>query len=152
MDHPAALHRLTIGVPATVEHSSEATEGGSEIAKWVAETTSVSVLCTKFEDENWQFSRLSHSWMPLNWISELKINYILSLQNWCLVTRDSREVRNGKEEQRFCTGTSTRLPCISFGRPSLMTGWSRWTLWKLVMRSRKNSLDRYVLLIWWMVR
>jgi len=52
MDHPAALHRLTIGVPATVEHSSEATEGGSEIAKWVAETTSVSVLCTKFEDEN----------------------------------------------------------------------------------------------------
>jgi len=41
MDHPAALHRLTVGVPATVEHSSEATEGGSEIAKWVAETTSV---------------------------------------------------------------------------------------------------------------
>jgi hypothetical protein len=44
MDHPAALHRLTVGVPATVEHSSEATEGGSEIAKWVAETTSVSSL------------------------------------------------------------------------------------------------------------
>jgi ESCRT-I complex subunit VPS28 len=48
MDHPAALHRLTIGVPATVEHSSEAAEGGSEIAKWVAETTSVcpSLLAT----------------------------------------------------------------------------------------------------------
>jgi hypothetical protein len=44
MDHPAALHRLTVGVPATVEHSSEATEGGSEIAKWVAETTSVCPL------------------------------------------------------------------------------------------------------------
>lgn len=44
MDHPAALHRLTVGVPATVEHSSEATEGGSEIAKWVAETTSVRPL------------------------------------------------------------------------------------------------------------
>jgi hypothetical protein len=44
MDHPAALHRLTVGVPATVEHSSEATEGGSEIAKWVAETTSVNSL------------------------------------------------------------------------------------------------------------
>jgi ESCRT-I complex subunit VPS28 len=41
MDHPAALHRLNVGVPATVEHSSEATEGGSEMAKWVAETTSV---------------------------------------------------------------------------------------------------------------
>jgi ESCRT-I complex subunit VPS28 len=43
MDHPAALHRLNVGVPATVEHSSEATEGGSDMAKWVAETTSVRV-------------------------------------------------------------------------------------------------------------
>ena len=39
MDHPAALHRLTVGVPATVEHSAEATEGGAEHGKWVAETT-----------------------------------------------------------------------------------------------------------------
>jgi ESCRT-I complex subunit VPS28 len=44
MDHPAALHRLNVGVPATVEHSSEATEGGSDMAKWVAETTSVSAF------------------------------------------------------------------------------------------------------------
>ncbi|KAF8585456.1 vacuolar protein sorting-associated protein 28 [Ramaria rubella] len=36
MDHPAALHRLKVGVPATVEHSSEA---GVETGKWVAETT-----------------------------------------------------------------------------------------------------------------
>ncbi|KAF8232724.1 ESCRT-1 complex, Vps28 subunit [Tricholoma matsutake] len=36
MDHPAALHRLKVGVPATVEHSSEA---GPETSKWVAETT-----------------------------------------------------------------------------------------------------------------
>ncbi|KAI0709312.1 vacuolar protein sorting-associated [Earliella scabrosa] len=36
MDHPAALHRIQVGVPATVEHSSEA---GPETAKWVAETT-----------------------------------------------------------------------------------------------------------------
>ncbi|KZT29768.1 vacuolar protein sorting-associated protein 28 [Neolentinus lepideus HHB14362 ss-1] len=36
MDCPAALHRLQVGVPATVEHSSEA---GSETGKWVAETT-----------------------------------------------------------------------------------------------------------------
>jgi ESCRT-I complex subunit VPS28 len=35
MDHPAALHRLKVGVPATVEHSSEA---GPETSKWVAET------------------------------------------------------------------------------------------------------------------
>jgi ESCRT-I complex subunit VPS28 len=38
MDHPAALHRLKVGVPATVEHSSEA---GVETGKWVAETTQV---------------------------------------------------------------------------------------------------------------
>lgn len=38
MDHPAALHRLQVGVPATVEHSSEA---GPETGKWVAETTQV---------------------------------------------------------------------------------------------------------------
>ncbi|EPQ52824.1 vacuolar protein sorting-associated protein 28 [Gloeophyllum trabeum ATCC 11539] len=36
MDCPAALHRLQVGVPATVEHSSEA---GPETGKWVAETT-----------------------------------------------------------------------------------------------------------------
>ncbi|KAF8330221.1 vacuolar protein sorting-associated protein 28 [Amanita rubescens] len=36
MDHPAALQRIRVGVPATVEHSSEA---GPETAKWVAETT-----------------------------------------------------------------------------------------------------------------
>lgn len=36
MDHPAALHRIKVGVPATVEHSSDA---GPETGKWVAETT-----------------------------------------------------------------------------------------------------------------
>ena len=41
MDHPAALHRLQVGVPATVEHSAEASEGGAEMGKWVAETTQV---------------------------------------------------------------------------------------------------------------
>lgn len=41
MDHPAALHRLNVGVPATVEHSAEATDGGAETGKWVAETTQV---------------------------------------------------------------------------------------------------------------
>jgi len=38
MDHPAALHRIRVGVPATVEHSSEA---GPETGKWVAQTTQV---------------------------------------------------------------------------------------------------------------
>jgi ESCRT-I complex subunit VPS28 len=46
MDHPAALHRLKVGVPATVEHSSEA---GPETGKWVAETTQVRhVLSSRF--------------------------------------------------------------------------------------------------------
>ncbi|EPQ28000.1 uncharacterized protein PFL1_04327 [Pseudozyma flocculosa PF-1] len=40
MDHPAAAHRLSIGVPATVEHaSSSSSQTSSERAKWVAETT-----------------------------------------------------------------------------------------------------------------
>lgn len=40
MDHPAALHRLLLGVPATIEHASEPSEGsGAETGKWVAETT-----------------------------------------------------------------------------------------------------------------
>ncbi|KAI0792207.1 vacuolar protein sorting-associated protein 28 [Abortiporus biennis] len=38
MDHPAALHRLKVGVPATVEHSSD-TGSGPETGKMVAETT-----------------------------------------------------------------------------------------------------------------
>ncbi|KAJ7049152.1 vacuolar protein sorting-associated protein 28 [Mycena amicta] len=36
MDHTAAMHRIKVGVPATVEHSSEA---GPETSKWVAQTT-----------------------------------------------------------------------------------------------------------------
>jgi len=41
MDHPAASHRLSIGVPATVEHasSSNPSQSGSERAKKVAECT-----------------------------------------------------------------------------------------------------------------
>lgn len=42
MDNPAALHRLRVGVPATVEHASE---GEAQTAKWVAETTQVSISC-----------------------------------------------------------------------------------------------------------
>lgn len=47
MDNPAAVHRLKVGVPATVEHGggSEGEEGssnsGGEQGKWVAEVTQV---------------------------------------------------------------------------------------------------------------
>lgn len=41
MDNPAALQRIKVGVPATVEHSSEA---GPETGKWVAETTQVRIV------------------------------------------------------------------------------------------------------------
>lgn len=43
MDNQAALHRIKVGVPATVEHSSEA---GPETGKWVAETTQVCNIYT----------------------------------------------------------------------------------------------------------
>lgn len=40
MDHPAASHRLSIGVPATIEHASTSNpQSGSERAKRVAECT-----------------------------------------------------------------------------------------------------------------
>ncbi|KAL7409444.1 vacuolar protein sorting-associated [Mrakia frigida] len=38
MDNPAAVHRLKIGVPATVEHAS-GENAGVETGKWVAEVT-----------------------------------------------------------------------------------------------------------------
>lgn len=38
MDCTAAAHRIEVGVPATIEHSSEE---GVDMAKWVAETTQV---------------------------------------------------------------------------------------------------------------
>ena len=40
MDHPAASHRLSIGVPATVEHASSiSNSSAADRAKWVAELT-----------------------------------------------------------------------------------------------------------------
>ena len=42
MDYSAALERVKVGVPATVEHPGGDTgASGSETAKWVAETTEV---------------------------------------------------------------------------------------------------------------
>lgn len=38
MDCTAAVHRLKIGVPATVEHNAEE---GVESSQWIAETTQV---------------------------------------------------------------------------------------------------------------
>jgi ESCRT-I complex subunit VPS28 len=43
MDHPAALHRLKVGVPATVEHASES-GGAQQTSKWVAEATQVRAI------------------------------------------------------------------------------------------------------------
>ena len=50
MDHPAALHRLKVGVPATVEHASESGDA-QQTSQWVAETTQVLsylILATHF--------------------------------------------------------------------------------------------------------
>ena len=45
MDHPAALHRLKVGVPATVEHASQSGDP-QQTAQWVAETTQVRSIIT----------------------------------------------------------------------------------------------------------
>ena len=39
MHHPAALHRISVGIPATLEHNSHAATSGNERAQSVAETT-----------------------------------------------------------------------------------------------------------------
>jgi hypothetical protein len=57
MDNPAALHRIRVGVPATVEHSSEA---GPETGKWIAETTQVGVLFGFFSLSNYWYSEFHH--------------------------------------------------------------------------------------------
>jgi hypothetical protein len=59
MDCPAALHRLVVGVPATVEHGSG--EGtGEEVGKWVAETTQVSVSAILHSNGNiWRLNLLT---------------------------------------------------------------------------------------------
>jgi ESCRT-I complex subunit VPS28 len=69
MDLPAALHRLKVGVPATVEHSSEA---GPETGKWVAETTQVRLLflCISFLI---RFPRLSSFQSFITFMDALKL-------------------------------------------------------------------------------
>lgn len=47
MDNPAAVHRLKVGVPATVEHGGgdgDGENGSGEQGKWVAEVTQVRPL------------------------------------------------------------------------------------------------------------
>ena len=99
MDHPAALHRLKVGVPATVEHSSEA---GPETGKWVAETTQV---CLAFspshsridaDDPVYLFRASSHSWTPSNCAYAPKINCTLFYRSWLLGMQGSKGVRTGR--------------------------------------------------------
>lgn len=63
MDCTAAAHRLQVGVPATVEHSSE---DGTDAAKWVAETTQVSssphLLCLTSKLMMYRFSEFHNSY------------------------------------------------------------------------------------------
>ena len=82
MDNPAALHRIKVGVPATVEHSSEA---GPETGKWVAETTQVRALLFPIQissdsDVFYLTRALSHSWMRCGYACAQKINYIPSFR------------------------------------------------------------------------
>ena len=47
MDHSAALHRIKVRAPATIEHSNEA--GGPETKKLVAETTQNFIFMDAFK-------------------------------------------------------------------------------------------------------
>jgi ESCRT-I complex subunit VPS28 len=83
MDHPAALHRIMVGVPATVEHSSEA---GPETGKWIAETTQVGadILIHKpsIDIETIMDRALLHSWMPYGSVCVQRTNCILCYKTW----------------------------------------------------------------------
>ena len=95
MDHPAALHRLRVGVPATVEHSSEA---GPETGKWVAETTQVWYIpLTWFNDSSEPCYRaLLRLWMRWNFECVPRISYIRFYGNLLLAMHGSREAKTGK--------------------------------------------------------
>ena len=110
MDHPAALHRLRVGVPATVEHSSEA---GPETGKWVAETTQVRYsLLTWFNDSSEPCYRaLLRLWMRWSFECVPRISYIRFYGNLLLAMHGSREAKTGKAGARWLGGV---FPLIYF--------------------------------------
>lgn len=108
MDNPAALHRIKVGVPATVEHSSEA---GPETGKWIAETTQVWYHSSVSTINLHLFLRaLSPSWMDFAFEWKLKINCIQCSKNWLLVTQDSKEARIGRGAVGWFPGEFLKWP------------------------------------------
>src|SRR5882762_2448090 len=106
MDHPAALHRIRVGVPATVEHSSEA---GPETGKWVAETTQAGTQFYVTRQLTEQDLRvLLHSWMHSNYVFVPKINCILFCKSSLQGTRDLRAAKTGKAAAKWWDGSSAR--------------------------------------------
>lgn len=111
MDHPAALHRLKVGVPATVEHASESGDA-QQTSQWVAETTQVPSITIIFVSRH-PFRGSSHlafcshsstSWMQSNSGCVQRISYIRCFRSLSRATRDLKAVKTSKAEARWSLG------------------------------------------------
>ena|SRR5258706_4619329 len=117
MDHPAALHRLKVGVPATVEHASESGDA-QQTSKWVAETTQV-LSITIMSHYRHPFRGYSHlalcshssiSWMQSNSRCVQRTSCTRCFRSWSQATRGLKEVKTSKAEARWSLG---RYPSTS---------------------------------------
>jgi VPS28 protein len=128
MDCAAALHRLKIGVPATVEHSAAE---GVETARWIAETTQVLLapfrLCLKTRSakgyahmgsppfsppfRHRPSSRISsRSWTHSSLSCARKISSIRSWPSSYQDTADSPKAMDGRDGQSFYNGNVSQIP------------------------------------------
>jgi hypothetical protein len=113
MDCAAAVHRLKVGVPATVEHSAEE---GVETARWIAETTQVLFLplpppsCRRSCAKIFRYRTLSHSWTPSSSNCAQKISSIPSWPNSYPGTAGSPKATDGRGGQSSCNGKKTPFP------------------------------------------
>src|SRR5258708_26198346 len=110
MDHPAALHRLKVGVPATVEHASEGGDA-QQTAKRVAETTQVRPITTSRSHHSLSeylhlvfCSHSSTSWMPSNSECVQRISYTRCFRSLSQATRGLKEVKISKAEASWLLG------------------------------------------------
>lgn len=124
MDHPAALHRLTVGVPATVEHSADDSSGDN--AKNVAEATQAFIT---FMDALKLNLRAKDQLHPL--LTEVMAGYAKF--------KASAEWEGRAKIIHWCVAAWV-LPTFHMLTP----GSSRSTPCKQRTRSPKNSRARYV--------
>ena len=127
MDHPDALHRLKVGVPATVEHASEGGDA-QQTSKGVAETTqvrSITISCPYYSFSGYSHlvfrSHSSTSWMQSNSGCVQKTSCTRCFRSWSQATRGLKEVKTSKAEARWSLGRYRSMltvvsVCITPGR------------------------------------